>query len=146
MQFVPLMLHKTRIGTKRKGNIRDGPPVIKVAVTILHSVQALMAEHSNLGALLALHFRDDIAAWAHKRAVRPAMLSVKPILSDANLKQVGQYNIRGCTERFKRVRPYAHPLNTNYPHPKPYSYNVKPVRSPMQHRSLVEHAVLPMRP
>lgn len=66
-----------------------------------------MAEHSNLGPLLALHFRDDIAAWAHKRAMRPAMMSVKPVMPDASLKQASQYNIRGVTDRFKLVRSHT---------------------------------------
>jgi hypothetical protein len=66
-------------------------------------LQALTTEHSNLAPLLMLYFRDDVAAWASKRAGRPLMASVKPIVSDLNLKQLSAYNVRSCAERFKLV-------------------------------------------
>lgn len=68
------------------------------------SLQGVLAPHSNLAALLALYFRDDLTAWATKRAGRPPPPGSPKPLSLPQLKALVQSNSAGCLDRLRLVR------------------------------------------
>ena len=75
-----------------------------------HARQGVLGQHTNLPALLALFFRDDLTSWASKRvaAGRPsAAAGAAGLLSLPQLKALVAANTNGCIDRLRQVRSRA---------------------------------------